>query len=89
MLNGDRLNSLPINGPDTGLRTFVQSKWTVSTDLSTNQFGITKLFSARFEVSSEFTSSTDLSFSLGDAPAYRTFITFTTPATSKQLEYAV
>ena len=89
MLNGDRLNSLEINGPDTGLLTFVQSKWTVSTDLITDQLPITKVVKARLEVNTQFIPTKNLSFILAEAAAYRTFITFTTPATPKQLEYAV
>ena len=89
MLNGNRLNRLAINGPNANLRTFVQSKWTVSTDLITNQLPITKIVEARLEVNTDFIPIKNLSFILDDAPAYRTFITFTTPATSTQLEYAV
>ena len=88
MLNGDRLGSLEINGPDTGLRTFVQSKWTVSTDLITNKAATTKIVATNVEVNTEFTAAQYFSFNGSDAPTYRTFITFTNPVKSTQLEYA-
>ena len=89
MLNGNRLNRLAINGPNANLRTFVQSKWTVSTDLITNQLPITKIVEARLEVNTEFTALQSNSFNGSDAPTYRTLIAFTNPVTSTQLEYAV
>lgn len=89
MLNGNRLNRLTINGLNANLQTIVQSKWTVSTDLITDQLPITKIVEARLEINSEFSARQALSFNGSDAPTYRTLIVAVNPVTSTQLEYAV
>mgnify|MGYP006076238349 CR=1 FL=1 len=97
MLNGNRLNSLDINGPELGLRKFVQTKWTISTDLNPSPL-MGRCGAANFEVNTALLLIGDsLSLSGLDAPTYRTllvkpaykvFNASTTPITTTQLEYA-